>query len=35
MDENCLTYGIEISDSNWEKAIALSKQLVEKMERFP
>ncbi|MBG1266542.1 DUF6444 domain-containing protein, partial [Nostoc sp. WHI] len=31
MDENCLAYGIEISDSDWEKTPASIKQLVEKM----
>ncbi|BAY50435.1 hypothetical protein SAMD00079811_80640 (plasmid) [Scytonema sp. HK-05] len=31
MDENCLAYGIEISDSDWEKTTANVKQLVEKM----
>ncbi|QFS51045.1 DUF6444 domain-containing protein [Nostoc sphaeroides] len=31
MDENCLAYGIEISDSDWEKTPANVKQLVEKM----
>lgn len=31
MDENCLAYGIEISDSDWEKTPASVKQLVEKM----
>lgn len=31
MDENCLTYGIEISDSDWEKTPANVKELVEKM----
>ncbi|MEH2449382.1 MAG: transposase, partial [Nostoc sp.] len=31
MDENGLAYGIEISDSDWEKTPANVKQLVEKM----
>jgi hypothetical protein len=31
MDENCLAYGIEISDLDWEKTPASVKQLVEKM----
>ncbi|MBD2535938.1 hypothetical protein H6G97_44055, partial [Nostoc flagelliforme FACHB-838] len=31
MNENCLAYGIEISDSDWEKTPASIKQLVEKM----
>jgi hypothetical protein len=31
MDENCLAYGIEISDSDWEKTPANVKELVEKM----
>lgn len=31
MDENCLAYGIEISESDWEKTPASIKQLVEKM----
>ena len=31
MDENCLAYGIEISDVYWEKTPASVKQLVEKM----
>ncbi len=31
MNENCLTYGIEISDLDWEKTPAIVKQLVEKM----
>ena len=31
MDENCLAYGMEISDSDWEKTPASVKQLVEKM----
>lgn len=31
MDKNCLTYGIEISDSDWEKTPANVKELVEKM----
>lgn len=31
MDENCLAYGIEISDSDWEKTPPSVKQLVEKM----
>ncbi|MHC5746286.1 MAG: IS66 family transposase [Nostoc sp.] len=31
MDENCLAYGIEISDSDWEKTPANVKRLVEKM----
>ncbi len=31
MNENCLAYGIEISDSDWEKTPANVKQLVEKM----
>jgi len=31
MDENCLSYGIEISESEWDKAPASIKQLVEKM----
>ncbi|WP_230966998.1 hypothetical protein [Nostoc sp. NZL] len=31
MDENCLTYGIEISESDWEKTPARVKQMVEKM----
>ncbi|BAZ03191.1 transposase IS66 (plasmid) [Tolypothrix tenuis PCC 7101] len=34
MDENCLAYGIEISDSDWEKTPASVKQLVEKMEQY-
>jgi len=31
MDKNCLTYGIEISNSDWEGTPANVKQLVEKM----
>lgn len=31
MNENCLAYGIEISDLDWEKTPAIVKQLVEKM----
>ena len=31
MDENCLAYGIEISESDWERTPARVKQLVEKM----
>ncbi len=31
MEENCLAYGIEISDSDWDKTPARVKQLVEKM----
>ena len=31
MDKNCLTYGIEISDSDWEGTPASVRQLVEKM----
>ncbi len=31
MDENCLAYGIEISDSDWEKTPTSVKKLVEKM----
>ncbi|MHC5937073.1 IS66 family transposase [Nostoc sp.] len=31
MDENCLAYGIEISDLDWEKTPASVKQLVKKM----
>lgn len=31
MNENCLPYGIEISDSDWEKTPASIKHLVEKM----
>jgi transposase len=31
MNENCLIYGIEIPDSDWEKTPASVKQLVEKM----
>jgi len=31
MDKNCLTYGIEISDSDWEGTPASVKQLVEKI----
>lgn len=31
MNKNCLTYGIEISDSDWEKTPASVKKLVEKM----
>ena len=31
MDENCLAYGIEISDVYWEKTPANVKELVEKM----
>ncbi|MEJ6486727.1 IS66 family transposase [Nostoc punctiforme UO1] len=31
MDENCLAYGIEISESDWKKTPAKVKQLVEKM----
>lgn len=31
MDENCLIYGIEISDSDWEGTPASVRQLVEKM----
>jgi acyl-CoA reductase-like NAD-dependent aldehyde dehydrogenase len=31
MNENCLSYGIEISESDWDKTPASVKQLVEKM----
>ncbi|WP_017316668.1 DUF6444 domain-containing protein [Mastigocladopsis repens] len=31
MEENCLAYGIEISDLDWDKTPASVKQLVEKM----
>jgi hypothetical protein len=31
MDENCLAYGIEISELDWEKTPASVKKLVEKM----
>jgi len=31
MNENCLAYGIEISELDWEKTPAIVKQLVEKM----
>ncbi|MEH2163114.1 MAG: hypothetical protein V7K38_19320 [Nostoc sp.] len=31
MDENCLSYGIEISESEWDKTPASIKRLVEKM----
>lgn len=31
MNENCFAYGIEISDSDWDKTPARVKQLVEKM----
>ncbi|MBD2533335.1 hypothetical protein H6G97_28710, partial [Nostoc flagelliforme FACHB-838] len=31
MNENCLAYGIEISDLDWEKTPAIVKELVEKM----
>ncbi|WP_373526614.1 IS66 family transposase [Nostoc sp.] len=31
MDKNCLNYGIEISDSDWEGTPASVRQLVEKM----
>ncbi|MDF5733631.1 MAG: hypothetical protein PUP92_38075 [Rhizonema sp. PD38] len=31
MDKNCFTYGIEISDSDWEGTPASVRQLVEKM----
>ncbi len=31
MDKNCLAYGIEIPDSDWEKTPTSVKQLVEKM----
>jgi hypothetical protein len=31
MNENCLLYGIEISDLDWEKTPAIVKELVEKM----
>ncbi|MFN6452928.1 MAG: IS66 family transposase [Nostoc sp. EfeVER01] len=31
MKENCLAYGIEISDSDWDKTPTIVKQLVEKM----
>ena len=31
MDKNCLAYGIEIPDSDWEKTPASVKKLVEKM----
>jgi transposase len=31
MDENCLSYGIEISESEWYKTPASIKQLVEKI----
>ena len=31
MDKNCLKYGIEISDSDWEETPASVKKLVEKM----
>ncbi|MEH1954633.1 hypothetical protein PQG02_32985 (plasmid) [Nostoc sp. UHCC 0926] len=31
MDENCLIYGIEISDSDWEGTPASVRQVVEKM----
>jgi hypothetical protein len=34
MDENCLAYGIEISNSDWEKTPASIKQLVEKMRQY-
>jgi transposase len=34
MDKNCLAYGIEIPDSDWEKTPASVKQLVEKMGQF-
>ncbi len=34
MDKNCLVYGIEIPDSDWEKTPASVKQLVEKMGQF-
>ena len=33
MDQNCLTYGIEISDSDWEKTPTSVKQLVERMRQ--
>ncbi len=33
MDENCLAYGIEISDSDWEKTPTNVKQLVDKMRQ--
>jgi transposase len=33
MDENYPAYGIEISDSDWEKTPANIKQLVEKMRQ--
>jgi transposase len=33
MDENCLAYGIQISDSDWEKTPTNVKQLVEKMRQ--
>lgn len=31
MDENCLAYGIEISEEDWEKTPASVKKLVEQM----
>jgi len=34
MDKNCLAYGIEIPDSDWEKTPPSVKQLVEKMGQF-
>ena len=34
MKENCLSYGIEISESDWEKTPPRVKQLVEKMEQY-
>ncbi len=33
MDKNCLAYGIEISDLDWEKTPTNVKQLVEKMRQ--
>ena len=33
MDQNCPTYGIEISDSDWEKTPTSVKQLVERMRQ--